>query len=260
MKELDGNSIEVDQLAILALAPYGHFTTMRVTEKKVRGMTLHLERLERDCRSLFDVDLDLDHVRTYVRRALVDKAGPLIVRVTIFDPSMDLANPAAPAHPAILVTTRPTGSQPTPPMRVQSARYAREDPEVKHVNLYGAIRLRRTAQRNGFDDALFCDDDGYLLEGTLWNIGFFDGKNVIWPLAAALDGVTSSLLENAHHGTVVRRPVHYNELPNMLAVFATNGAIGVTPISAIDSLEFAADHMIIAKLQHEYDTVIPEAI
>ncbi|MEK8144253.1 aminotransferase class IV [Streptomyces sp. M10(2022)] len=69
MAELNGEPVEPSQLQTLALTNYGHFTSMRVDEGRVRGLSLHLERLRRDCRSLFGVDLDLQRVRELARRA-----------------------------------------------------------------------------------------------------------------------------------------------------------------------------------------------
>jgi hypothetical protein len=64
--ELNGAPASIDQVRVLALTNYGHFTSMLVQDFRVRGLSLHMERLTRDCRQLFDVDLDTDAVRHYV--------------------------------------------------------------------------------------------------------------------------------------------------------------------------------------------------
>ncbi|WP_270890119.1 hypothetical protein [Streptomyces sp. DHE17-7] len=70
MIELDGRPAGEDALAALALTNYGHFTTLLVEDGRVRGLGLHLERLIRDCRLLFDTTLDPDRVRALARRAV----------------------------------------------------------------------------------------------------------------------------------------------------------------------------------------------
>src|SRR6266540_2864338 len=45
--ELDGRPVDPAELATLALYNYGHFTSMRVDAGRVRGLTLHLDRLVR---------------------------------------------------------------------------------------------------------------------------------------------------------------------------------------------------------------------
>lgn len=59
MIELDGRPVDPARLAALALYNYGHFTSMRVDEGRVRGLSLHLQRLVRDCSALYDADLTL---------------------------------------------------------------------------------------------------------------------------------------------------------------------------------------------------------
>src|SRR5215208_4287170 len=103
--ELDGRRVEVDDIATLALYNYGHFTSMRVEDGGVRGLSLHLERLSRDCRVLFDADLDTSLVRDLVRRACV--VEPVTARVTVFAPAMDLGHPGGNLEPRVLVSTRP---------------------------------------------------------------------------------------------------------------------------------------------------------
>jgi branched-subunit amino acid aminotransferase/4-amino-4-deoxychorismate lyase len=159
---------------------------MRVDDQRVRGLTLHLERLTRDCRRIFDADLDPDRVRHLLRHTLADTAGSVLVRVTVFDPDLELGRPGADAEPQLLVTTRPAATAPLPPLRLQSAPHCRELPEVKHVGLFGALRWRRVAQRNGFDDALFTDAGAAISEAATSNIGFVDGERIVWPEADCL--------------------------------------------------------------------------
>jgi branched-subunit amino acid aminotransferase/4-amino-4-deoxychorismate lyase len=259
MTDLDGKPITIDQIATLALAPYGHFTSMRVDDRKVRGLALHMERLSRDCRTLYGADLDLDKVRTYVRQALADISGSVVVRVTIFDPSLELGHPGAATDPHILVTTRPAAMLPLPALRVQSARYIREDPPVKHVGLYGTLHLRRIAQQGGYDDVLFVDDAGLISEGATWNIGFIDGERVIWPQADVLAGVTMRLLTEAYPRTTTA-PVHLHDLPEMAAVFATNTTIGVRPISMVNEVGWSDEHAVITRLQDQYSEIEPDEL
>ncbi|RYJ30543.1 aminodeoxychorismate lyase [Streptomyces sp. L-9-10] len=249
MAELNGEPVEPDQLQNLALTNYGHFTSMRVDDGRVRGLSLHLDRLRRDCRTLFGTDLDPQRVRELTRRA-APAAGSITVRVSVFDPRLDLGHPSAANDPHVLVTSRPAGTLPLPPLRVRSTTYVRDVPSVKSVGLFASLHHRRQAQLSGFDDALFADQDQIVSEGGTWNIGFFDGSQVIWPDADCLVGVTMELLKSAHaHDT---RTIRLSDLPGMRAAFATNAAIGVRAIRAIDGTELPQSHAIIDALRKEY--------
>ncbi|MEV4557685.1 aminotransferase class IV [Kitasatospora sp. NPDC049285] len=233
MTELDGRPVTADQLQALALTNYGHFTTMLVEDGRVRGLDLHLTRLERDCRTLFGTAPDRERIRGFARR-LAPQRGAAILRITLFDPAIDLGSIGGAAEPRVLVTTRPAGGGEPGPIRVRTVRYRRELPQVKSVGLFGALRLRREAQLAGWDDALFLDDQDRITEGGTWNVGFLRGDRVVWPRGGYLPGTAMALLRAACGGT--EEPVG-PELAGIDAAFATNAAVGVRPIAAVDGRE-----------------------
>ncbi|MFE0458185.1 aminotransferase class IV family protein [Kitasatospora sp. NPDC058965] len=249
MAELNGKPISPDDLQTLALTNYGHFTSMRVEDGRVRGLDLHFARLQRDCRAVFGVDLDLEAVREFARRA-VPSRGVCIARLTVFDPAMDLGHVGDDAHPQVLVTTRPAGSLSLPAMRVQSVAYSRDMPQVKSVGIFGSLRHRRAAQQAGFDDALFTDASSVISEGGTWNIGFIRDDQVIWPDAEFLLGTTMELLRRLHLSRTAT--VHLADLADYDAAFATNVGIGVRAIHGVDELTLPADHPAIDRLRRAY--------
>jgi branched-subunit amino acid aminotransferase/4-amino-4-deoxychorismate lyase len=233
---------------------------MRVDDQRVRGLTLHLERLTRDCRRIFDADLDPDRVRHLLRHTLADTAGSVLVRVTVFDPDLELGRPGADAEPQLLVTTRPAATAPLPPLRLQSAPHCRELPEVKHVGLFGALRWRRVAQRNGFDDALFTDAGAAISEAATSNIGFVDGERIVWPEADCLAGVTMRLINKARQADATTTPVTISDLAGVDAVFATNAVVGVRSVSAVDGIQWSDEHPVLDILRRQYAGVRPELL
>lgn len=249
MAELNGRPVTLGELQTLALTNYGHFTSFRVEDGRVRGFGLHLRRLADDCLTLFGVELDLDRLSYFVRR-VAGNAGIATIRVTIFDPSTDLGNPSTAVDPHILVTQRPAAAIPSRPLRVQTREYVREAHEIKSVGLFASLRLRRAAQLDGFDDALFLNSTNQVSEGSTWNVGFFDGTRLIWPEAKLLSGVTMRLLQKAHPGCIL--PVGRTDIAEMEATFATNAATGIRAISAIDDIEFPTNHWIIDSLMDDY--------
>ncbi|MET9557437.1 aminotransferase class IV family protein [Streptomyces sp. NPDC006645] len=249
--ELDGRPVEPESLKAMALTNYGHFTSMRVDGRRVRGLGLHVERLERDCRAVFGVGLDSGRVREYVRRAVRGRDGAFVVRVSVFDPGLDIGHPSAPATPRVLVTTRPAGSMELPPLRVRTVPYVRDLPAVKHFGLFGTLHARRAAQLAGFDDVLFLGADGLVSEGGTWNVGFVDADGaVVWPEGDVLPGVTMALLRRDHAHTTA--PVTPAAVRGMAAAFATNTSIGVRAISAVDDVTFPAEHPVPTAMREAY--------
>ncbi|MFG2263754.1 aminotransferase class IV family protein [Streptomyces sp. NPDC048720] len=250
MAEFNGRPVTPDALLTLALTNYGHFTSMRVDDQRVRGLSLHLERLVRDCRIVLGADLDPETVRGYVRQAVGDQTGAHVVRVTVFDPGVDMAHPDKAQNPGVLVTFRPAADLPMPPLRVKSIRYERDVPAAKHAGLFGALHARRTALLDGYDDALFVGSDDLVSEGGTWNIGFIGDDGIVWPKADVLPGVTMALLQRlGWHRTA---PVTVADARGMRAAFATNTSIGVRALSGIDDVPMATEHPLLTELRDAY--------
>ncbi|MEV6598825.1 aminotransferase class IV family protein [Actinoplanes sp. NPDC051346] len=248
MAELNGRPVSLDELQTLALTNYGHFTSFRIDDGRVRGLPLHLERLNRDCQALFGVSLDAGHLRDLVRSA-APKQGAATIRVTVFDPTTDLGRPASARDPHVLVTHRQAAALPLSPLSVQTCTFLRDTPQVKSVGLFGTLRQRRLAQLNGFDDALFADATGLISEGGTWNVGFIDGTQIIWPDAPCLPGVTMRLLHDPSHRVL---PVRLEDLNSMEGAFATNAAIGVRAITRINNVTLPEHSPALDILRKEY--------
>lgn len=258
--QLNGVPPTMDQVKALALTNYGHFTSMLTEDGRVRGLSLHMQRLARDCRLLFGVDLDIDQVRHYVRQALTDEAPRTVARVTVFDPALDLGTIGSDADPNILVTTRPASSGTSAPLRLQASSYRREMPAVKHIGLFGALRCRRTAQREGFDDVLFLNPDGTISELATSNIGFVREGQIVWPRSEWLTGVTMTLLNQALDETIRTEPLTLSDLPDMDFVFATNAATGIRPVVSVDDQSWSAEHPALKQLSDLYADIPAEQL
>ena len=259
--ELDGKPASLEQARALALTNYGHFTSMLVENDRVRGLSLHMERLIRDCAYLFAADLDAEHVRRCVRRALAGTDQPTVIRVTIYDPALDLGTVGRDAKPHVLVTARPAPPGAAPkPLRLQAVAYQRDAPAVKHVGLFGALHNRRQAQRQGFDDALFLNPDGTISEIATSNVGCIRDRELIWPRSEWLSGVTMRLVHQALDEPVTSKAVTLADLAGMDAVFATNAVAGIRSVASVDDMSWATDHEVVSELRALYEDIPGELI
>lgn len=255
MIELEGRPATEKDLSALALYNYGHFTSMRIEDRAVRGLGLHLERLAHDCLALFATELNLEHVRELVRQAAASLPSPVIARVTVFDPTLDLGIPGASSSPKILVSARKASDTVPPPIRIQACEYVRERAAVKHVGLFGTVFARRAAQLAGFDDVVFVTSNGLVSEGATWNVGFWDGSEIVWPEADVLPGVTMRLLIQAAALAGIRSrnaPLKLTEAKSFRCAFVTNAAVGVRGVRSLDDHTFSGDLAVIDALRDAY--------
>ncbi|MDI1461490.1 aminotransferase class IV [Catellatospora sp. KI3] len=250
--EIDGDPAAAGKLLFPALVNYGHYTSMQVRAGAVRGLGLHLDRLDSATRELFGAELPADLVRGRIRHALRGRADAS-VRVVVFSPQ-----PAGAAGPvSVLVSvTGPQVFDPRP-RRLRSVPYQRPAAHLKHVGSFGQTYHGIRVRREGFDDALLTTAAGVISETATANIGFRDGDAVLWPDAPALAGITMRLLEQvlADRGVAVRRrALSVSEAVTLPAAFVTS-SLGIAPVERVDDRRLPVDEPLMATLNSLYDAV-----
>jgi len=253
--ELNGRPAQAEDLRALALFNYGHFTSMQVQRRAVRGLDLHMARLDQATRELFGGPLDTDVVRGYMRRIVGDEDASLSLRINVFSRQLMRDRLAQPAEPDVLATTGAARQVDATPLRLKTFRHERVLPHIKHVGTFGLFHHQRLAQLQGFDDALFVDAGDTVSEGSIWNIGFFDGSSVVWPDAPMLAGISMQLLQKGlrERGIpTVSRRIARADLAQYRSAFFTNSGCAVRPVMAIDATGFAVDADLTAELEACY--------
>ncbi len=243
----NGRRAEAADLVALAMRNHGHFTTMQVRDGAVRGLDLHLARLREATRELFDVALDDERALDGLRRALdIARIGDCTARVSVCAREFERAAQAsslAAGDLDVLVALTPPAEPAAAPMRASSLLHERALPHIKHLGTFAQFHYARQARGRGFDDVLFVGADGGISEGTVWNVGFWDGQGVTWPDAPALRGTCERLLQAGLEALGIaqdRRRVMLGDLPRFRAAFACNSR-GVRAIGAVDEATFAHD-------------------
>ncbi|WP_070020594.1 aminotransferase class IV [Streptomyces nanshensis] len=257
--EIDGR-LPDDEGMGLALVGYGHFTFMQVRAHAVRGLDLHLERLDRGTRELFGTGLDHDRVRHYVRHALRGTSGDASVRVQVVPSDPGVLLRGGSDEPRVMVMVRAPAEPDEAPQRLRSVEYERPLPHLKHLDTMGLIHQARLARQAGYDGALFTDRTGHVSEADLANVVFWEGEfgdlefaeadgkegtgkegAFVWPDAPALPGVMRGMLRRGMErlGVPVHdRPVHRSELPRLGSAFLTNSLNDGQPVASVDGLPF----------------------
>ena len=237
---VDGEPAAFEDLAGLARVNYGAYTSMRVDAGAVRGLDLHLARLDASARELFGEAVGESRLRALMRAA-VEGHADCWLRVSLFSPDISPRRPDWTGRPRVMTAVFP----PPPPLadsvRLTAQVHAREAPHLKHTANFGLIRARRMARASGFDDALFVDAGGRVSEGSLWNIGFVRGDRVTWPEAPMLAGVTQALLQRGFEGvglTSGTEPVRLGDLARFDGAFICNSATPACAVMAIDGHAF----------------------
>ena len=251
LMKIDGRPANAAELGHFVLSNYGAFTSMQVEDSAVRGLDLHLARLETEAVELFGVAVPETRLRERMRQALDGREGRFSLRVNLFSDAISLRAPDAVVEPRVLTTVSAAVAPLSRPLRLQTQTYGRETPHLKHAATFGLSLARRRAVQAGFDDALFVDVEGRISEGSIWNIGFVQGDAVVWPEAPMLVGTGMGVLQRglAEAGlSSVTRPVTVSDLSGFDAVFICNSATPVCAVAEIDGLPLAFASDLIARL------------
>ncbi|MFI1809690.1 aminotransferase class IV [Streptomyces sp. NPDC020422] len=244
--EVDGSPAADPELLATLMSGYGHFTAMQVRDGRVQGLGLHLDRLDRATRELFDRGLDGGRIRALIGGAL-EAAGrrDASARVYVYDGGRTVVTVRAPFPPD------------RTPRALRSVTYWRPAAHIKHLGGFGQTFHGEEARRAGFDEALLTAPDGEIAEGAVTNIAFWDGASVIWPSAPCLAGVTMSLLATRLPST--SRRVTMADVPSFRSAFVTSSR-GIAPVSRIDGVELTVDETLMDRVYGAYEAAPWETV
>ena len=259
---IDGLPATRDDLAHMALANYGAYTSFRVEDGGVRGLDLHLQRLARQAIELFGKAPADGLFRDLMRSARAGRRDAWL-RISLFSRHITHRDASWVGAPSVMIAVADPPPPLAGPLRLQVQTYAREAPELKHTATFGLMRARRAAKAAGFDDALFADVGGVISEGSLWNIAFLAGETVIWPQAPMLAGVAQALMDARLAGVGLRsetRLVRVDDLPAFDGAFICNSATPACPVEAVGSCVFANKPSCMARVIQAGSLTSPEPI
>ncbi|HIC7211949.1 aminotransferase class IV family protein [Burkholderia stabilis] len=192
--QLNGAPATQETLAALAFAGHAHFTAMQVRDGRARGLDLHLARLRDASNTLFGHTLPDDRIRTLLRAALEHAPSALSLTATVHSTTGEFVAARDDEALDVLVRTAAPTSGPAGPLDLALFEYERVLPDIKHVGEVAKTHFLRRAVAQGFDDAAFTDRHGRISEGTIWNLAFWTGDAVVWPVAGMLGGVTMRIV------------------------------------------------------------------
>lgn len=224
--QLNGERLELDDPGLLRATSYGHFTSMQVRDGRVRGLDLHLERLDRSSLELFGhgvaPERSLSCVQSALRSAFAGAdSGDLSIRVTAFSRQGAKVHDGIPVEPDLLVTvTDPV--EPTPEtLRLIALEHERAVPHC-----------------------------------------FAGQGHIIWPAAAVLPGITMLVLKAGLTATGVPTdslPIPLADLGTYDAAYLTNSIDAALPVASITTpagtTSYSADPASAALIANAYEAI-----
>lgn len=186
----------MEEIAHHARISFGHFTTLQIRNSGILGWEYHLSRLQHATHVLFGCRLDCCQLTATIASAYrATQLKDADVKISIF-PSISLQPQSA---LDVLLHFTPHAVTTSHSMRLLTMCHQRALPHIKHTGIFSSFACRQHAEKQGFDDALFTTPQGFITEGTFWNIGFLDQQKVVWPRGPMLCGTQQRLLYDGLH-------------------------------------------------------------
>ncbi|MFF6881986.1 aminotransferase class IV [Streptomyces sp. NPDC012421] len=248
--EIDGVPAADPGVLAAVLGGYGHFTAMQVRDGRVKGLGLHLDRLDRGTRELFGAPLPGGRVRELLGRAVrASGRRDSSARVYVYEDG--------PGFLVVVVVREAAPDGLGTPERLRSVDYLRPAAHLKHLGGFAQGYHGDAARRAGFDGALLTSPAGEVAEGAVSNIAFWDGTSLVWPTAPHLTGITMALL--APRLPSLHRAVTLTELPDFRAAFTANSRT-IAPVTGVDGVTYPVDEDLMERVLGAYADAPAEEI
>lgn len=234
----------------------GVFETLHAYPGKIFEWGGHWRRLESSAQF---IELKLGHsseeIHGWVQKLLQEndllkKEAAVRIEVTRGISTWDYA--AEPDHPTWVIFVKPVDRSEIETLqrgvRCGGVEVAWLSPKLSHhktINYLPSVMASRIAKKNGWFEAFFVDEQGYVLEGARSNI-FMIEKGVLKtpPLrGAVLAGITRQrVIQLARESKIPAEEtmIHRNQLFKADEVFMTSSIVEIAPISRFDDREIAS--------------------
>ncbi len=250
----------------------GVFEGERVYDGQIFKLTEHTERLHNSAHVLgFEIPYSVAQIDEACRELTVaNQITDGYVRPVAWRGSemMGVSAQANRINVAIAIWQWPSYFSPEARLRgirLKTASWRRPSPETapvhsKAAGLYMICTLsKHEAEAAGYDDALMLDWRGQVAEGTGANIFLaMDGVLHTPTPDCFLDGITRQTvmaLARARGIEIVERAIWPEELAKADEIFVTGTAAEVTPVGAIDDMQFSVG-AIGKQMMADYDAVV----
>jgi branched-chain amino acid aminotransferase len=243
---LDGRIVDRNEAAIplsdLALTRgYAAFDALRTYNNVPFLLEQHLRRLEKTCELLFlEVPLERNQLAEVVRVMLAANHYPeSLVRIIVTGGDASGFTPEN--RERLLVLVDPLRTYPARQFEagisLALAKLDRTLPLAKSTSYLAGVCETIQAKRQGFDEVVFCDADGSILEGTTFSVVAVRGRELISPREGVLTGITVEHLlglAQAEGFTVTRAAISRAIWQEADEVFITSSTRELIPVNRID--------------------------
>jgi branched-chain amino acid aminotransferase len=247
----------------------GVFETLHAYAGKLFEWNGHWRRLESSARF---IELKLNHSSEEIhgwvqellkKNDLLKKEAAVRIEVTRGVSTWDYA--AEPDHPTWVLFVKPVDraeiEQYQKGIRCGGVESSWLSPKLSHhktINYLSTVMASRISKKNGWFEAFFVDEQGYVLEGARSNIFIVEKGTLKTPplRGAVLAGITrQTVIQLAHEAKipVEETAIHRDQLFKADEVFMTSSIVEIAPMISFDGKSLqSSSNPVTHSLQHSF--------
>ena len=217
----------------------GLFETIAFVDGQAPLWPLHMQRLQASCARLFLPKPDVEVLAAECAQ-LVAHPIRCVVRITITRGCGGQAyRPPESPEPNRILIRRAFPSIQSQVSMLRSSIALHQSTAlsgIKHLNRLEQVLIARECQAHGVDEALVCDDAGFVVEGLSSNILIEQGGELISPGShpAVVAGVGLAWLKEQPDVDLIERPFSVDELSDDAAIWVINSVAGLRAVTQLD--------------------------
>lgn len=225
----------------------GLFETIKI-EKNPINLNLHMDRL---FNSIKELDLDIKLEREFLEKEILNyikdnKISNKALRLTVFDEGYNISTRDIPYTKDMYEQGFKLNISPI--KRGESILH-----KHKTTNYFENIYTKNYANKNGFDDGLFINSKGVVLECSMSNIFFIKDNTVFTPTSQLniLNGTKKKrILEVCEELNILVKEIEINveKIDEFDFAFISNSLMGVMKIIQIEDVKYNNQNIIYDKI------------
>lgn len=235
---LTEESASISRLDLGLIRGYGVFDFLRTYGKKTFYFDDHLNRLKKSANS---IDLKLPFSDEEIKEAvdaliMIHPEENLGIKIYVTAGISEDAFFASSAC-SFWIVAAPLKSLPFDhAINLKTIDAYRELPEIKSLNYLQAALHAGRYRKLSYDDIIYKNKEGYLLESSTSNLFFIKGHTLITAEKDILHGITRSVVLDIAQGVlnIELRPLHIDELPYVDECFVTSTTKEICPVNLVD--------------------------
>lgn len=239
------NSISFD--SELCKFGIGLFETIKVTDKPMY-LDLHMDRM---FKSIKELKLNINYEREFLEKEILgyisdNKIINKALRITVFDQGYNISIRESVYNKESYKKGFKLNISPI--QRGNSLIYRH-----KTTNYFENIYTKNYANENGFDDGLFLDVNGNILECSMSNIFFIKDKTIITPSSELpiLNGTMKKRIKDICGELdieLIEKKINITEINSYDFVFVSNSLMGIMKVTQIENIIYKKENEALKKI------------